>query len=219
MLNYRLDKEKSKTFVKFYEKDGDTLRIHYGNNTTHIVQDTSDTRKKLNDIMETQVSDEDTKAYLKGVKDNIDGLGISSVMFPTLAFFIDGMIYAIQTSTKFICTAISGGLCVINFAEFIHYKNIIKDHKKNELYLKYKNEIQEYLTCDEESNDLNIKQPREVLSINDVHFMSYKEIKDMTKNIAYILDEMETDKKRDEALGISREKVLFRQRTREFKRK
>ena len=49
--------------------------------------------------------------------------------------------------------------------------------------------------------------------------MSYKEIKDMTKNIAYILDEMETDKKRDEALGISREKVLFRQRTREFKRK
>lgn len=218
MLNYRLDKEQSKTFVKFYEKDGDTLRIHYGNKTTHIAPDTKETRDKLNKLMESQVDDQVTQSYFKNVTGKKCGFDVSCVMIPLFFGFTEAIIYGVQGSSRFITSCIGGACLLLHHAQSIYNGQIIKDHKKNELYLKYKNEIQEYLTYDEEDNGLNQQQPKEVLSINDVHFMSYRQMKEMTNDITYVLDEIETDKKRDEALGLDRERSLFKQRVKELKR-
>ena len=218
MLNYCLDRNKSKTFVKFYEKDGDTLRIHYGNKTTHIVPDTKETRDKLNKLMESQINDEETQLYFKKVGEKKCGYDVTSALIPVICGFTEGLIYGANGTTNFIASAIGGTGFLLHHAQSIYNGQIIKDHKKYELYLKFKNEIQEYLTYDEEDNDLNEQQPREVLSINDVHFMSYRQMKQMTNDISYVLDEIETDKKRDEALGLDRERSLFKQRVKELKR-
>ena len=218
MLNYRLDYEQSKTFVKFYEKDGDTLRIHYGNNTTHIVPDTEDTRKKLNTIMESQVTDEFTTDYLKSIDDNAEYQKVCARLILLWGGFFGGLVYDLGVVTTVIYSAIVSGVSIALRSRSIYNGCIMKDHKKNELYLKYKKEIQDYLTYDEEDNDLNQQESKEVLSINDVHFMSYRQMKQMTDDIEYVLDEIETDKKRDEALGLDRERSLFKQRVKELKR-
>ena len=218
MLNYRLNKEQSKTFVKFYEKDGDTLRIHYGNNTTHIVPDTEDTRKKINTIMEGQVNDELTTDYIKSVDDN----AYYQKLFARIILLFGGLfgvlVFQLGGVAKVIYSALVSGASIVLRSRSIYNGCIMKDHKKNNLYLYYKKEIQDYLTYDEEDNDLNQQEPKEVLSINDVHFMSYRQMKQMTDDIEYVLDEIETDKKRDEALGLDRERSLFKQRVKELKR-
>ena len=218
MLNYRLNKEQSKTFVKFYEKDGDTLRIHYGNNTTHIVPDTEDTRKKLNTIMEGQVNDELTTDYIKSIDDIADCQKLSAILILLHGVPIGVLVYDLGVITTVIYSALVSGASLVLCSRSIYNGCIMKDHTKNELYLKYKKEIQDYLTYDEEDNDLNQQEPKEVLSINDVHFMSYRQMKQMTDDIEYVLDEIETDKKRDGALGLYRERSLFKHRVKELKR-
>ena len=218
MLNYRLNKEQSKTFVKFYEKDGDTLRIHYGNNTTHIVPDTEDTRKKLNTIMESQIDDEYTTDYIDSIEDDAENFksGARTIFIAGAVF--GGFVYYIGAVATVIYSALVSGASIVLRSLSIYNGCIMKDYKKNDLYLDYKKEIQDYLTYDEEDNDLNQQEPKEVLSINDVHFMSYRQMKQMTDDIEYVLDEIETDKKRDEALGLDRERSLFKQRVKELKR-
>jgi len=212
MINFALNKEKSKTFVKFYEKQENNLRIHYGNNTTHIVPNSEETKTKLNQIMENQLNDQKLYEKMKDNKVNIS-------LYSTCGVYL--ILSGIGTALIFNATTLPI-LCYIGAALFapsgIKSWKLVRDYKKNTSFLKYKKEIQDYLTVDEESLELN-QVEKEVFTINDAHFMSCREMKKMTKDIKSILSDMQTSEKRDLDLGIRHEKPTFKQKVKEFKRK
>ena len=89
--------------------------------------------------------------------------------------------------------------------------------RKFNLFLEYKDRINEYLknkNNDEEVVDTNtnnpVVKPKKVknLCINDVNFMTYRQIKKITKAI----DKVEAEEEKCEALGIDREKVYTKTR-------
>lgn len=212
MLNYTLNKEKSKTFVKFYEKQGNELRIHYGNKTTHIVPNNEETKTRLNRIMEDQLRDYETKRRMSEEEGNfycsiVVGGGIGLLGIVVAAIFN-------ATTFPIICGLVASTFLVCGVKSW----QLVRDYNKNISFLNYKKEIQDYLTVDDESLELNPVE-KEVFTINDAHFISCREMKKMTNDIKNVLNDMETSEKRDLELGISREKPTFKQKVKELKRR
>lgn len=212
MLNYTLDKEKSKTFVKFYEKQGNDLRIHYGNKTTHIVPNTEETKSRLNRIMEDQLNDSKIKRRMSEEEGNFY-CSMFAAGGAGLVGFV-GVILFNATVFPIICA----GVASLFLSVGIHSWKLVRDYNKNISFLNYKEEIQDYLTVDDESLELNPVK-KEVFTINDTHFMSCRDMKKMTNDIKSVLNDMKTSEQRDLELGISREKPTFKQKVKELKRR
>lgn len=210
MLNYTLDKEKSKTFVKFYEKQGNDLRIHYGNKTTHIVPNTEETKKRLNQIMEGQLNDPKIDKRMSEEEVNFH-LSMIAAGGAGVVGFVGVALNA--TIFPIICVGVASLFSVAG----IHSWKLVRDYKKNISFLNYKEEIQDYLTVDDESLELNPVK-KEVFTINDTHFISCRDMKKMTNDIKSVLNDMKTSEQRDLELGISREKPTFKQKVKELKR-
>lgn len=211
MLNYTLDKEKSKTFVRFYEKKENDLIIHYGNKTTHIVPNNEETKTRLNGIMEDQLRDYKIQTRMSEEEGNF----YCSMIAAGGAGFL-GFVGVVFNATVFpiICTGVASLFLLVG----THSWKLVRDYKKNISFLNYKEEIQDYLTVDDESLELNPVK-KEVFTINDAHFISCRDMKKMTNDIKSVLNEMETSDKRDLELGISREKPTFKQKVKELKRR
>lgn len=211
MLNYTLDKEKSKTFVKFYEKQGNDLRIHYGNKTTHIVPNTEETKKRLNQIMEGQLNDSKIDRRMSEEEVNFH-LSMIAAGGAGVVGFVGVALNA--TVFPIICAGVASLFSIVG----IHSWKLVRDYKKNMSFINYKKEIQDYLTVDEENLELN-PVDKEVFTINDTHFISCRDMKKMTNDIESVLNDMKTSEQRDLELGISREKPTFKQKVKELKRK
>lgn len=210
MISFYLDKEKSKTFIEYYDKEENHLRIHYGDKSTHIVPYSKITEKRLNSKMEEQVKTFSSSNYnsLEEKKKNAN--------FSKICLYICGGI-AIEIHPIF-------AIPFMGFAIKYGYKasvcgRILKDFKKNSLYVEYKNEIQDYLDDDKQDKAINLTEKEDVLSINDVHNMSYREMKKMTDDISCILDEINKARQRDKDLGLEPREISFKEKVKEMKRR
>lgn len=196
MFDYSLDKYEKKDFILNFVEDGDVVKVNLANGEDYTVPNTKENRDKLLSTMEYQV--ENSWAYESKKKKErknarnwmiYDGafLGFNIAML-----FISSSIF---TTVAICCFTIA---LVGNFLSYHFTGEALKELEKNQVFLRNKKQINEYLNRgNENEKTLNPVQKEDVLNINDVHSMSYGEVKK-------IID----DYNRDEKFGIDRPKVL-----------
>lgn len=219
MLNYSLDKEGSKTFIKYYKEKDDSIIVHYADKSKIVVDNTDEMKDKLNRIEEKQIENFNETPY-SSMKDVFEAVGalfalafMGSIIISACGGMIGlgvagwpGLVAVAKFSTLLYvpATILSGGL--IAFGASV---------RKFNLFLEYKDRINEFLKAknkDEEVVDVNtnnpVVKPKKVknLCINDVNFMSYRQIKKLTK----VIDKEEAKQDKYDALGIDKEKVLVK---------
>lgn len=226
MLNYALNDEKSKTFVRFYKEKNDSIVIHYADKSKMVVENTDAMKAKLNRIEEKQIEEYNDSEYAdnKHIRDftlamfGLATLGVIAISMigGLIALFVSGWpatLGVVKASTfLYAPTALITG-------SFIGKK--LASLKFN-LFLKYKDEINEKLKEDvivEENTNNPVVKPKKVknLCINDVNFMSYLQVKRMTRLIdkeekkARLAEEKEElEYNRYKALGMEPPKKLIK---------
>lgn len=196
MLDYSLDKEQAKNFILNYEKDGENIKVNYANGDEYFVPNTKENEKKLLDRMENQIYH-------------------AQSFEPKIKYYRNWLIYDIfflawNTTILILNPTALTGICVgvfllagiFNSYSYANCKKKLNDLEKNELFLKNKKSINEYLSKgnehhNEKAMNLVEEEKKEPLNVNDVHNMSYKDI-----------DRILTDIDRDNTFGIDRPKVL-----------
>lgn len=219
MLNYSLNKEDSKTFIKYYKEKDDSIIVHYADKTKLVVENTEEMKNKLNRIEEEQIESFNDSSY-SSKKDVLEGIGacFGLAFFGSLAISCCGGVIGLFVG------GFSGAFAVVKFSTLLYIPATLisgavagyaLSGRKFNLFLEYKDRINEYLKAknnDEEVVDTNtnnpVVKPKKVksLCINDVNFMSYRQIKKITKAI----DKEEAKQDKYEALGIDKDKVLVK---------
>lgn len=221
MLNYSLNKEDSKTFIKYYKEKDDSIIVHYADKTKLVVENTEEMKNKLNRIEEEQIATFNNSSY-SSKDDVLEGIGacFGLAFFGSLAISCCGGVIGLFVG------GFSGAFAVVKFSTLLYIPATLisgavagyaLSGRKFNLFLEYKDRINEYLknkNNDEEVVDTNtnnpVVKPKKVknLCINDVNFMTYRQIKKITKAI----DKVEAEEEKCEALGIDREKVYTKTR-------
>lgn len=164
MLNFAINYEESKKFVKFYKEKDDSLIVYYGNLSREEIRNTSSNKDALNAVMEEQILSGDKYFTDDSSKFRIDSryflgrLCFTYSCFTTMAGVISIPISSLlNVSNDFgvIAFSITGGLLILPI------KNIIKaiDLSKNRLFVDNKDAVTQYL----------IENDSKPLTINDVH--------------------------------------------------
>ena len=194
MYCYHLNKKKSQTFVEYYKEDNDKINIHYGDGSILETDNTESTKINLNNIQESQLNIERPK-YKEIIDEKYFVLGAGR--FISLLFFGVGSFFALlilpEAGTlgflKFMGINCLIGLPyfapnIINFGKYL--LNAIPN-KKFDLFMKYKYDLNSRVELIEEkveSKSINpvVKRKSSILnlSINDVHFMKYSELREIT---------------------------------------
>ena len=55
MLNFAINRDESKKFVRFYKEKDDSLIVYYGNFSSDEIKNTLSNQEALNSVMEEQV--------------------------------------------------------------------------------------------------------------------------------------------------------------------
>ena len=196
MFDYSLDKYEKKDFILNFEEDGDIIKVNLANGEDYTVPNTKENRDKLLSTMEYQV--ENSWAYeskKKKERKNARNWMIYDGAFLALNLVIIFLNPSVLTTVAICCFAIA---IVGNALSYHFIGEALKELDKNQIFLRNKKQINEYLNRgNENEKTLNPVQKEDVLNINDVHSMSYGEVKK-------IID----DYNRDEKFGIDRQKVL-----------
>lgn len=200
MLNYTDNKDSSKSFILYYEEQGDNLQVYLADGEDYPVPNTKENEASLIRQMEEQV--EDVWSF-KNKKQKAK----KSTLFWAI---YDAVFCVINTAIMIASPGILTGVCLglLAFAGVVHTisyksnKKILEDIKKNELFMRNKTRINEFLErgneeVKEETNNPVKVESKPALTINDVHHLEYKDI-----------DRIVSDINRDEQFGIDRPKVL-----------
>ena len=217
MLNYSLDKEISKTFIKYYKEKDDSIIIRYADKTKLVVDNTEEIKNKLNRIEEKQIENFNNSnlGSSKAVLEEI-GACYGLAFFGSLAISCFGGVIGLFVAGW------TGLVTVAKFSTLLYIpatliSGVVAGYalsgRKFNLFLESKDRINEYFKVknkEDEVVDVNtnnpVVKPKKVknLCINDVNFMTYHQIKKLTKAI----DKEEARQDKYDALGIDREKVL-----------
>lgn len=226
MLNYALNEEKSKTFVKYYKENDDKIIVHYSKG--NIVIDNNDRNKNiLNTTMENQIKEYDNNKNntFKNIIGEFAVFECLTAMGGIAATTVIGGIAGVMLSpTVFFTTAKVFSLGILIPVVYSTIRLVEKfDSRKFSLFLKYKDKINEKREAEPEfimSNNLNqVRNPKKMknLCINDINFMKYSDVKKLVrpikkekKRIALEKKSTELDDMRYEALGINKSLVKKR---------
>lgn len=203
MLDYSLDKEEGKTFILNYEPMGENLKVNVASGDDYNVPNTKENKQSLINKMENQVSD---SWEYKNKQEKRKKSAIGWLIYDAAFIFLNIVTMCFNPS---VLSGICIGLFLFSgFGQILSLKDAkakLKDVKKNELFLNNKTSINSYL----EKGNIEVKEEtmnpvqeenEPILTINDVHDMSYDDV-----------DRIVTDIRRDRELGIDRPKVLVKQ--------
>lgn len=229
MLNYTLNKEKAKTFVKYYKENDDKIEIHYADNSTLEVDNNYRVKAQLDRIQEQQLENylerDGSKSIGYIIAETVGGIG--TALFVMLFFTgILGGLGAICFGIKSFAVvgAVSSLILLEPIVEGIRDLTYKMNSLKFDLFMKYKNKINNKIDKENVENEKNIKtntvnmvKPKVIknLCINDVNFMNYFQVKKMAKEIDKEEKELEIARQKEEinnlryhALGIDKPKSL-----------
>lgn len=167
MLNFAINREESKNFIRFYKEKEDSLIVYYGNFSRDEIKNTSSNKEALNSIMEEQVLNGDKYFTDESSRFRIDSryflgrLFFTYSCFTTMAGVVSIPISSLLNMNNdfgVIAFSITGGLLILPV------KNMIKaiDLSKNRLFVDNKDSVTQYLVE-------NASRP---LTINDVHSLN-----------------------------------------------
>lgn len=198
MYDYSLDKYEKKDFILNFEEDGETIKVNLASGEDYPVPNTKENKDKLLQAMEEQVENswgyENKKRKDKKHARNwmiYDGAFIAINLVVTL------LNPSVLTTVAICCftIALMGNALSYHFA-----KEALKELDKNQIFLRNKKQINEYLNRGNEEvkeKTLNPIEKEDALTINDVHSMTYDDVSKIINDI-----------NRDEKFGIDRPKVL-----------
>ena len=199
MFDYSLDKYEKKDFILNFEEDGDIIKVNLANGEDYTVPNTKENRDKLLSTMEYQV--ENSWAYeskKKKERKNARNWMIYDGAFLALNLVTIFLNPSVLTTVAICCFAIA---IVGNALSYHFIGEALKELDKNQIFLRNKNQINEYLKRgNEEIKDktLNpVEKDEDALTINDVHSMTHEDVSKIINDI-----------NRDEKFGIDRPKVL-----------
>lgn len=203
MLDYSIDKEEKKTFVLSYKPMGENLIVNIASGDDYSVPNTKVHEKNLLKKMEEQ-ADDPWQFVNKQEKRKKSAIGW--LIYDAVFLVLDTVMMCLNPT---ILTGICIGLFLLaGSAQIVVLKDVkqkLEDVKKHELFLRHKESINEYLekgsTDVKEETMVPVKEEQgDILTINDVHDMTYDDV-----------NKIVTDIKRDKELGIDRPKVLIKQ--------
>ena len=222
MLNYTLNKEEAKSFVRYYKEDGDMINVYYQDNTTISVENNDDVKRCLNKIMRKQVVNHNRYKILDHAFKNVfefvrsalplqllvvAGLGTVGLFFVGFKSYIilakiTSLVYSVPVLS--LCSAF---IRTSNLAKFESY--IIYEFRLNQRIDKLNEEADK-----KNENSLNKVKTKKIknLCINDINFMSYFKLKKMTNQIDKIEEIEATTRMRASDLGVESNKVLVKTR-------
>lgn len=197
MYSYHLNKKKSQTFVKYYKEDNDKINIHYGDGSVLVTNNTEQNKKNLNSIQEDQLSFDrpkyrslwSEKHFLIFAVRVFSALALGLFVIASIPVILNANLLA---SLDVVCLNLLVGFPylapnIINYGKYFLNKAV---NKKFGLFMKYKDDLNSRVELVEEkidSKSINPVTSRKSsilnLSINDVHFMKYSELKKITKAI------------------------------------
>lgn len=201
MLDYSLDKYGAKNFILHFEEDGENIKVYLASGDDYKVPNTKENKNKLLKTMEIQVKD----VWMFRHKKEKEKKSIKNWLIFDIIFLATDIFLLFVAPT--VWTGISAGFfslaTLTGTLQFLGCKKYLKDIEKNELFIRNKDMINEYLgrgneiVEDKSINLVEEKKKEPILNINDVH--------DMECDVIYkILDDIN----RDRTLGIERPKVL-----------
>lgn len=165
MFDYSLNKNDKKSFILYYKKVGNKLKVYLANGKKDLIPSTEDNELYLLKQMEQQVLEvEEFKNVKEKNKKNSFRYfcyNMSFVCINTLVMAINpGLITGIITSLFTLCS-------LVNFGTYIKNKIILNDIKKHEMFMKNKVQINEELRKKDNSKEL---------TINDIHTLKSKDL-------------------------------------------
>ena len=197
MYSYHLNKKKSQTFVEYYMEDNDKINIHYGDGSVLVTNNTKQNKKNLNSIQEGQLAFDrpkyrsiwSEKRFLVFAIRAFSAMELGIVAFASIPVILNTNFLA---SIDVVCLNLLVGFPylapnIINYGKYFLNKAF---NRKFGLFMKYKDDLNSRVELVEEKIDsksmnpvANRKSSILNLSINDVHFMKYSELKKITKAI------------------------------------
>lgn len=231
MYNYHLNRRKSSTFVNFYEENGKKLNVHYGDKSIVEADNATYIKNNLNSIQEKQLEDFNNIDYFcisnydnPSKLDNFRGMSfVFGLMGAVVLTIITGLLFLAEGPLAFkdmayfwgvdlLATVPLLGPAIVNAIRYLPAKLA---NRKFNLFMQYKDEINSRVEKTEEYIDEKELNPTpskrtviQNLSINDVHFMKYSELKKMTNAI----DNAVLEEDRFEKFGVERGKILVKER-------
>lgn len=197
MYSYHLNKKKSQTFVEYYMEDNDKINIHYGDGSVLVTNNTLQNKKNLNSIQEEQLAFDrpkyrsiwSEKHFLVFAIRAFSAMALGLIAFASIPVILNTNFLA---SLDVVCFNLLVGFPylapnIINYGKYFLNKAF---NRKFGLFMKYKDDLNSRVELVEEKIDsksmnpvANRKSSILNLSINDVHFMKYSELKKITKAI------------------------------------
>lgn len=218
MLNYALNINDSKRFVKYYQEEKDKLIIHYGDNSTMMVENNETIKDNLEEVQRQQIL-----KYNKRIPSIFDTFHkCSKRLFKICGFQLLTMlglaiIFPFDKADEIweIMRLGFQGIHVLNFTPVV--KNIIlkRDMTKHALFLNYRKELsQELQDKEEEIVDVNtnnpVAKPKKVnnLRINDIHFISCFKVKNTIRRIRALEEYNQTMFERCQDIGVAPKQLI-----------
>lgn len=218
MLNYALNINDSKRFVKYYQEEKDKLIIHYGDNSTMMVENNETIKDNLEEVQRQQIL-----KYNKRIPSIFDTFHKCSKRFfkicgfQLLTMLGLAIIFPFDKADEIWEFMRLGfqGIHVLNFIPVV--KNIIlkRDMTKHALFLNYRKELsQELQDKEEEIVDVNtnnpVAKPKKVnnLRINDIHFISCFKVKNTIRRIKALEEYNQTMFERCQDIGVAPKQLI-----------
>lgn len=218
MLNYALNINDSKRFVKYYQEEKDKLIIHYGDNSTMMVENNETIKDNLEEVQRQQIL-----RYNKRIPSIFDTFHKCSKRFfkicgfQLLTMLGLAIIFPFDKADEIweIMRLGFQGIHVLNFTPVV--KNIIlkRDMTKHALFLNYRKELsQELQDKEEEIVDVNtnnpVAKPKKVnnLRINDIHFISCFKVKNTIRRIKALEEYNQTMFERCQDIGVAPKQLI-----------
>lgn len=218
MLNYALNINDSKRFVKYYQEEKDKLIIHYGDNSTMMVENNETIKDNLEEVQRQQIL-----KYNKRIPSIFDTFHKCSKRFfkicgfQLLTMLGLAIIFPFDKADEIWEFMRLGfqGIHVLNFIPVV--KNIIlkRDMTKHALFLNYRKELsQELQDKEEEIVDVNtnnpVAKPKKVnnLRINDIHFISCFKVKNTIRRIRALEEYNQTMFERCQDIGVAPKQLI-----------
>lgn len=230
MFDYSLNKEEAKTFVRYYKEDGNALTVHYADRSKLQVENTDEIKKNLNVIQEKQINDYN-KSEFSSPKEIVNFsfalFGVTTIAIFLVALFGGSIAAFVGGWSAFV------KVCKISTLFYIPTicltSNLIVKKlgaRKFNLFLKYRKRINSCLEKEQQAEEVvdentinKVTKPKKVknLCINDINFMTYTQVKKMTKAFDKEERQIKLDKENEElkqirykALGIEKGKQLVK---------
>lgn len=218
MLNYALNINDSKRFVKYYQEEKDKLIIHYGDNSTMMVENNETIKDNLEEVQRQQIL-----KYNKRIPSIFDTFHKCSKRFfkicgfQLLTMLGLAIIFPFDKADEIWEFMRLGfqGIHVLNFIPVV--KNIIlkRDMTKHALFLNYRKELsQELQDKEEEIVDVNtnnpVAKPKKVnnLRINDIHFISCFKVKNTIRRIKALEEYNQIMFERCQDIGVAPKQLI-----------